>query len=100
MNSAFPLHLSVVASREQVSCDVAGEAVILSLKDGIYYSLNEVGAKIWTMLQERHTLGELCEAVALAYPDVEPARCERDVLRLLQQMAEWELVEFGDEVAA
>lgn len=34
----------VAVTPEQVSSELSGEAVILSLKDGVYYGLNEVGA--------------------------------------------------------
>jgi hypothetical protein len=36
---------TVVAAKDQVSCDLVGEAVILDMKSGIYYGLNPVGAE-------------------------------------------------------
>ena len=42
----------VKAAKEQVSCDLAGEAVILNLKSGQYFGLNEVGTRIWNLIQE------------------------------------------------
>ena len=35
----------IKVAKEQVACDLAGEAVILSLKSGQYFGLNEVGAQ-------------------------------------------------------
>ena len=42
----------IVASRRQLSADLADDAVIVGLDDGVYYSLNEVGRRIWTIIQE------------------------------------------------
>jgi hypothetical protein len=41
----------IVASRDQVSCDLSGEAALLSLKTGVYYGLNPVGARILSLIQ-------------------------------------------------
>ena len=41
----------IVTATDQVSADLAGEAVILNLESGVYYSLDEVGAYIWSLIQ-------------------------------------------------
>ena len=38
----------VVAAKDQVSCDLAGEAAILNMKNGVYYGLDPVGAESGT----------------------------------------------------
>ncbi len=42
----------VEATNEQVSSEVANESVILHLKSGPYYGLNEVGNSIWKLVQQ------------------------------------------------
>ena len=42
----------VVVADEVVSCDLDGEAAILDIKDGIYYGLDPIGAKIWNLIQK------------------------------------------------
>ena len=42
----------VVASPDQVSSDLAGEIVMLNLASGTYYGLDEVGARIWNLVQQ------------------------------------------------
>ena len=44
-------HSVVVVTKDQVSADLSGEAAILNLKSGIYYGLDNVGARIWTLVQ-------------------------------------------------
>jgi hypothetical protein len=83
---------TVVASQDQVSCEVHGEAAILQMKAGIYYSLDRVGARVWQSLQKPIRVSELCDLITAEY-DVEPTRCEQDLLELLEQLATAGLVE-------
>ena len=83
---------TVVASQDQVSCEVHGEAAILQMKAGIYYSLDRVGARVWQSIQKPIRVSELCSLITSEY-DVEPARCEQDLLELLEQLATAGLIE-------
>ncbi len=51
-------------SRDQISCDLAGEAPILNLKSGVYFGLDAVGARIWSLLQKPVMLAEICDALS------------------------------------
>jgi hypothetical protein len=82
----------VVAIRDQVSADLAGEAAILNLKSGVYYGLNTVGARIWSLIQEPKTIENIRDIILNEY-DVDPQRCESDLLQLLQQLAAEGLIE-------
>lgn len=82
----------VVASREQVSCDLGEEAAILGMKNSVYYGLNPVGARVWRLLQSPRSVGEICEAIVSEY-NVTAERFEGDLIRLLQQMLQEGLVE-------
>lgn len=82
----------VVAAKEQVSCDLGGEAAILNLKNSVYYGLNAVGVRVWNLIQEPKTADEvLC--VLLEEYEVESNRCECDLLALLQELATHGLIE-------
>ena len=83
---------TVVASPDQVSCDLAGETVILSLTNATYYGLDAVGTFVWALLRERRTVAELRDEVSRVYA-VEREDCERDLVDLLRDMAEHGLVE-------
>jgi hypothetical protein len=89
----------VVASRSQVSCELEGEAVMLNLKDGVYYGLNPVGAHIWKLIREPKQVREVVNILLETY-DVEPERCTREVLTLLQDLAARGLVEVQDAVGS
>ena len=82
---------TVVATEDQVSSTVTGGVVILQMKNGVYYSLDPVGAYIWEQIKKPATVRELCTAVESEY-DVDPERCQRDVLELLNNLAKANLI--------
>ena len=82
----------VKAITQQATAEMAGEAVVLDLKDGVYYSLDNVGARVWDLVQEPRSVGAIRDSVVAEFA-VESERCERDVLALLQQMATAGLIE-------
>jgi len=91
------LDTSVVASKEQASADLGGEAAILNLKNGVYYGLNPVGARIWALIQTPRTVREVRDALINEY-NVDSDRCERDLVALLQQLVEHDLVDIVQDV--
>lgn len=85
---------TVVAADRQVSYSLAGEAVVLDLGAGVYYSLNPVAARVWALVQTPVTVEEIRRAVLEEY-DVDPGRCGEDIERLLQDLAARRLVTIG-----
>ena len=83
---------TVVAAKDQVSSDLGGEVAILDLKAGVYYGLDAVGARIWSLIQEPRTVYEIRD-IPLEEYEVEPERCERDLLALLQRLADEGIIE-------
>ena len=88
----FADETTVVAVKHQVSCDLSGEAVILSFKDGTYYGLNAVGARIWNLVEKPRTIKEIRDTLLQEF-DVEPAQCESDLQAFLREMAGRNLIE-------
>ena len=82
----------VVVTKDQVSADLAGEAAILSIKDGIYYGLDPIGARIWSLMQQPCAVADIQNTIAGEY-EVEPDQCARDVNDLLQKLLEQGLIE-------
>jgi len=82
----------VVASKDQVSCDLAGEAAILNTASGVYYGLDPIGARIWALLQQPRSVHEIRDVVASEY-DVELEHCARDLLVLLEKLLAAGLIE-------
>lgn len=91
-------HLLVVAAKEQISSDLGGEAVILNLKNGVYYGIDAVGVRIWNLIQESRSVDDILNTLLEEY-EVEPDQCEGDILALLQQLADSGLIEVRDAIA-
>jgi hypothetical protein len=67
------------------------EAVLLNLDSGQYFGLDPVGTRIWSLLVEGKTLPDVVSAIATEY-EVDAARCEADLLKLLGDLEEQGLV--------
>jgi len=85
-----------VAANDQVSSDLGGEVAILHLEAGMYYGLEEVGARIWNLIQEPRPVEEIRDILVSEY-EVEPDRCESDLIVLLTRLADEGLIEVKDE---
>jgi hypothetical protein len=85
MDVPLSVHSIVVATSDQVSCPLGEESAILNLKNSVYYGVNPVGARVWNLLQHPKRVSELRDALLQEY-EVEPARCELDLLDLLEKM--------------
>jgi hypothetical protein len=85
MNTLLSLESIVVANTEQLFRLLQEEAVILSLKNSAYYGLDQIGARVWTLLCEPRSIGQLRDTLVIEY-EVEAECCARDLLNLLEDM--------------
>lgn len=93
MKKGLSVDTVVAQSPQQVSCDLGEEIVVLSLKNGAYYGLDPVAARIWTLLAEPRTVAGIRDALLSEYTGVSPDRCAREVMSFIRQLDKWELVE-------
>jgi hypothetical protein len=98
MNAGLSVRSIVIATPEQVSCPLGEESAILNLNNTVYYGLNPVGARVWTLLQKQRTVGELRDALLDEY-DVDAERCERDLIELLEKMRSEGLIQVRSAAA-
>jgi hypothetical protein len=84
----------IVASPQQLSCDLAGEAAIVNLTTGVYFGLDAMGARIWNLIREETTFAEVRERISNLY-DVEPHQLERDLREFFGQLADQGLIEIS-----
>jgi hypothetical protein len=84
---------------DQISCPLGEESAILNLKNSVYYGLDAVGARVWTLLQQPRSVGELRDTLLSEY-EVGTAQCEQDLLALLERMRSEGLIEVRAASAA
>jgi len=77
----------VVLSPEALFQEIGGEGVILDLASSTYFGLDEVGVRLWQLLQTNPSLQAVCDTLLSEY-EVESARLEQDVLKLVSQLSE------------
>jgi hypothetical protein len=80
------------AAASQLSCDLGGEAAILHVERGRYFTVNATGAIVWRHLRrEPATVDALTGSVADHF-GIPVAECARDVAAFLEQLEDAGLV--------
>jgi len=76
----------IAANEQQVAAKVMdGEAIVINLSTGIYYSLGTTGGFIWSLIEKRPCIQDIVRCVVEHY-DVGEVEAERDVLRLSTEL--------------
>lgn len=86
----------LVASPDVMATRVGAELVVLNLQDGVYYSLDEAGIRIWELLQAPVTVPAISQALVSEY-EVEEARCDGDVRTFVAELASRGLVQVQED---
>ena len=70
-----------------------GEAalILLNPRNGEYYTLDEVGCRLWSLCDGSHTLADMVSVIGAEF-DAPPAQIEADLHELLSEMAGERLV--------
>jgi hypothetical protein len=76
-----------------------GEAIIINLANGIYYSMDKVGGMIWEMIEGKHSLEEIITTTVARY-DASPEQVQTDIERLADELLRENLVTVWDGDAA
>lgn len=85
-------------SDDAISSRLADEVVILNLRSGVYHGLEAVGSRVWELIQQPAPVTAVRDALLEEY-DVEPDRCERELLALFEELKTHGLLEVGAEAA-
>jgi hypothetical protein len=76
----------IAANEAQVAAKVMdGEAILINLGTGIYYSMGTTGGFIWSLIEKRLTIQQIVGRVVEQY-DVSEAEASADVLRLSEEL--------------
>jgi regulatory protein YycI of two-component signal transduction system YycFG len=80
------------AGSDVISADLGGEISLLNNKSGVYYTLNAVGAHVWRQTSQVTTLAEIKKKLLEDY-NVDEARCELDLIRIVGELHAHGLIE-------
>ncbi|HWY54137.1 MAG TPA: PqqD family protein [Terriglobales bacterium] len=74
-------------------------AVLLDIEQGICFSLNPIGLKIWELLKTHHSVDEIADELAQSFP-VSRSQLLSDVVEFLQSLEAKRLIHRADEAVA
>lgn len=72
-----------------------GEAIIINLATGVYYSMDGSGGYLWSLVEEGRPLRSIAEALEARF-GVDRERAEEDVIAVAERLVEEGLVESQD----
>lgn len=81
------LGLDTIAAQSKglVTADMDGEKVMLNIEKGKYFGLNDIGSRIWELLEKPHRVHELVAVLIREY-DVDEKVCQDDVLNYISKL--------------
>jgi hypothetical protein len=73
---------------------IDGEAILINLSTGLYYSMGKVGGRVWSLIEQNCSSADIASAIAAEY-DVAAAAAASDVGELVAQLAAEKLIDAG-----
>ncbi|MBM3248187.1 MAG: PqqD family protein [Candidatus Omnitrophica bacterium] len=71
--------------------NIDGEAVILNLDNGFYYTLNEIGTLIWQMLNMHKDAAQITQRISQDY-NISEQRAKKDLDSLISDLKKEKLL--------
>jgi hypothetical protein len=87
--------MKIQVSGDVVARNLMGEAVLLDLATGTYFGLDEVGTRIWQLVERHESLEPVIAALLDEY-DVEEPAVRADLERLIGELSKKGLVRIDD----
>ena len=90
---AMTIHLDTVIARNDsiLFSGLDDEILMMSIDNGEYYKLDEMGACIWAMLEEPSAISDLCNVLMSEF-DIDLDTCRQDVLEFVNDMYSMEVI--------
>ncbi len=97
--ASLELTSSAVRVKEILSAEVRNEVVLMSIEKGVYFGLNPVGDRVWSLLDELVAVQEVCATIVEEF-EVTLEQCQEEVLEVLKDMREQGLIRVAEEEKA
>lgn len=81
----------VTQGEGNIVSDMDGEKVMLSIENGKYYNLGEMGGVIWDLIKSPTSINQLVNSLLAQY-EVEQSECEEQVMTFLKMLHEEGLI--------
>ena len=81
----------LVRNPDLIGADMDGEMVMMSINKGAYYGINNIGSRIWNLLENEMTALEIINNICDTY-EVEIKQAHKDTMAFLNNLLEHDLV--------
>ena len=85
----------VFKDKQTASRIIAGEAIVLTPMDSKIHSLNDTGSRIWELLADEPTVGEIVAQIHSEFK-VSEEQAQADVIAFLEELAAKGMVTLGE----
>ena len=83
---------SVITKNKEIDdADLDGEKVMMNLDKGQYFMMNEVGSRIWELIDESTPIVNIIETLTNEY-EVDEETCENTVMEFLGRLKDADLI--------
>jgi len=90
------LQTRLLPNTQEVAAKVMdGEAILINLSNGMYYSMDRVGGLLWELVEKGYSLEEMAATISQRY-EVSPDQARADVERLTAELQQENLVLEGN----
>lgn len=93
---AYAENVQYIKAPDVLVQDLEGEAVLLNLANELYFGLDEVGYRMYSLITTSPSLHAAYQALSDEY-DVEPAQLQQDFDKLVSELIAADLITKVDE---
>ncbi len=87
---------NLTISKDLLSQEISGETVLLDLNSESYFGLDEVGTRIWQLLQEHGNVQKIYDTLLEEY-DVDAQLLKKDLEEIITKLNETGLITLNKE---
>ena len=95
MSGPISRRAAIRIGKDVVFRELDGEMVLLNLATGVYFGLDPVGTRIWTLIEAQRSSDEIVEMLTAEY-EVDADTLDADLTRFLLTLRDNELVDVDD----
>jgi polyhydroxyalkanoate synthesis regulator phasin len=81
----------VKRNNEVFASEIDDEVVMMHVKTGKYYGLDDIGSRIWELMETKIQVQEIINQLMKEY-EVSQQECEKDVLELMENLKAQDLI--------
>lgn len=91
MNKDLNLNSIIVKNDSLISSKLDEGLVMMSLENNSYYGLDEIGKRVWEIIEDKISVQDLINILTNEY-NVSNEECQKDIMELLKQLKKEDMI--------